>query len=287
MILLSFISLAWAVSVLSTIFYSWVCVCWGNKFKLKRACLVIVHDAGESEEYQSVDITREMLYLHRDGGMVQDLDVLPRLTILEPPRSEVKEALRACHARNQSNREDGSRKSPLCFLDVTYTMNSSVWSFWPRGWLRNQREFRCLYPIYDFFDEVSYPPKCTWVSRESSLVSAILSIRLDQPHGISSSKRCSCHVTDRIRLLEGPLGDFHRRTSMGYHLRKHILKVVLMSDIRALAESLNYDDSSVNAPGGGSRQKTPVHFNKNTVSVRLQFKGPPRRVEVVTLEKSA
>jgi hypothetical protein len=87
--------------------------------------------------------------------------------------------------------------------------------------------------------------------------------------------------------LEGPLGDFHRRSSVGYHLRKNILKVVLMSDIRALAESLNYDQSGANALGG-NRQKLPVHRNKkNTVSVRLQFKGPPRRVEVVTLEKSA
>ncbi len=290
MILLSFFSLAFALGAWGSLLYSYLCVMWGRSFVLQRAALVMVHEGSESEEYQFIDITREMQRLHQDGHMgPQYIDVLPCLAA-QGPRTEVQLALRACHSKNHAPPADESPPLPLCFVDVTYTMRGvgglRVWWTWKKSLLTAERPFRCLYPIYDFYEQVQYPPPCRWMTSESSLISAMLSIRLDQPHGMTSSKRSSCYVTDRVRLLEGPQGDFHRRSSVGYHLRKHILKVVLLSDIQALADSLNgFSQSSVDPPGGG-RPKSPLQaLTKNTVSVRFQFKGPPRRVEVVTLQK--
>jgi len=225
-----------------------------------------------------VDVTQEMRkipHLHRKTP------VLSRLLSLAT-NDELRNALASHTGAARTGSDPRIRKAPLCYLDIRYTRC-------PLRHMGNYAStlYRYLHPIYAVTDKMQYPPKCTMAVRSMALqhdfpvALATLTLRCDG----ESTQHLSCNVTDRIKGLEGPLGDFHRPSRSGYQLRKQILRVVLVPDILALKGSLRNDMSSDSSSSSSDSLKSMVPFNP-PLSIRLQFQQPHQRVEVVNLDSS-
>lgn len=290
MFLLSFIALIWILSVLARVLAASLVLVFGDGFRLRNAELVVANTAQEPGSLHSIDITREMVTLRRQHGC-RRLELMPGLMRVAF-RGDLRDTLVRCYANSDVERSRVQR-SPMCFLDIHYTVNAP-WRFWKRS---QGPMYRCLYPIYSFSDYVYYPPRCPWAVPTTRSTTAITSAILTLRYTGEMTRQLSCNVTEQVRLLEGPLGDFHRESHAGYQLRKQILRVVLMPDIRELMDALDRDqpppsspDSVVDACGGGSSSNSLKSLNRSSrppVSIRLQVKAHNNRTEVMNLESLA
>ena len=280
MFLLSLVTFVWTLTILGSVVVSYVDSWWRYSFVLQSAQIVVLNNVPSQGGLTKVDVTREMRMLpERTGG--RKLSILPRLLSLAKTK-DLEDAL-ASHTTIPTASDPRIRKSPLCYLDIQYT----------RSPLRKKADlvspvYRYLYPIYAVSDRMYYPPKCTLSARAATpgagaMSSAMLTLRYDG----ASTRQLSCNVTDRVKGLEGPCGDFHRHSQSGYQLRKHIMRVVLMSDIMALKDTL--EDDMPTPPRSSSSSSDSLRSLAPTnppLSIRLQFQKPHHRVEVMNLEPS-
>ena len=276
MFILSFLSLVWTMWYFSALVVGYVGTWWRYAFVLHSAHIVVLNNLHSNTGICMVDVTREMRkfpHLHRKTP------VLSRLLSLAT-NDELRNALASHKAAARIGSDPRIRKAPLCYLDIRYTQC-------PLRHIGNNASplYRYLYPIYAVTDKMQYPPKCTLAVRSAALQDAFpvalatLTVRYDG----ESTRHLSCNVTDRIKGLEGPLGDFHRPSRSGYQLRKQILRVVLVSDILALKGSLRDDMPSSSGSSSSDSLKSMVPQNP-PLSIRLQFQQPHQRVEVVKLD---
>lgn len=280
MFLLSLLAFLWMFSVFVAFVTSTVHTLWGQTFVLKSAEIVVCNAVQEPDTMMhAVDVMKEMMLLQTRRPV--KLKLLSHMMSVAF-RGDLRQTLTRCNeAGHQGNPR--VRKSPICFLDIRYATNKTS----------STQTYRCLYPLYSFSDYVYYPPKCTWSSwkpnHPSWMKSAVLTLRYDG----ESTRQLSCNVLDRLRGLEGPFGDFHRKSQSGYQLRKHILRIVLMSDIKALAESFEHaNDENLE----GSKTTTSTTLTTSTTStssttaipasIRCQFRMSNNRVEVIHLKNS-
>lgn len=280
MFLLSFFLALWTISGGSVFVAMWLTDVLVGRFVLKRASLVVA-GAGlhhDPSSLRRVDVTQEMRDLGRCMTRLQLMQYLCDKAL----RGDLREALDTC--REISIERSRVRRTPMCFLDVEYTIRQLFH--------KPMQVHRCLYPIYSFSDYVQYPPSlpCSPWGHSPMLRgmdSAILTLRSAQNNG--RSVHLSCHVTSRLRKLEGPFGDFHCESTAGYQLRKHILRVVLNPEISELMKAVDEDSSS-----SGSESTTDADVDASTnslkslsqhpsVSVRLQVKLAAQRTEVMVL----
>lgn len=271
MFLFSLVSFLWILGVFAVFMTSIMHRLWGQTFVLKSAEIVVCNMVQEpGTMMHAVDVMKEMMLLQTKRPV--KVKVLSHIMSLAF-RGDLRQALACCNAGHQGNPR--VRKSPICFLDIRYTTNNT-----------RAQTYRCLYPLYSFSDYVYYPPKCTWSSwkpnRPSAMKSAILTLRYDGER----TRQLSCNVLDRLRGLEGPFGDFHRKSQSGYQLRKHILRIVLMSDIKALAESCDHTNENLEN-SKTTPAATPTAATFIPVSIRCQFRMSNNRVEVIHLKNNA
>jgi hypothetical protein len=278
MFIFSLVTFAWTLAILGSVLVSYIDSWWRYSFVLQSAHIVVLNNVPSQGGLTKVDVTREMRMLpQRTVG--RKLSILPRILSLAKT-TDLQDAL-ASQATTPTASDPRIRKSPLCYLDIQYT----------RSPLRKKEDlvstvYRYLYPIYAMSDRMCYPPKCTLSARAAApkagaMSSAMLTLRYDG----ASTRQLSCNVTDRVKGLEGPCGDFHRHSQSGYQLRRHIMRVVLMSDIMALKDTLE-DDMPTPPPSSSSssdslRSLAPMN---PPLSIRLQFQKPHHRMEVMTLE---
>lgn len=281
MFLLLFLLVIWTVSVVGGLVVVAVPRLCVRHFTLHRAYFVVASVHHVPESWRRVDVTHEVRALGRSPTRLKVMPFLHTKAL----RGDLREALDACRESARANSEGSRvRRSPMCFLDVTYSVG-----WW---WRRRQIEVhRCLYPIYSFSDYVHFPPTCPWLHWQwsrpvvSGVESAVLTLRSSGGEGHSS--QLSCNVTTRVQTLKGPSGDFHCDSTVGYQLRKHILRVVLMPDISVLTKALEDETSS-------SSLSTPTTAEASTnslkslalrpaVAVRLHVKLSSNRTEVMVL----
>jgi len=279
MFLLSLVTFVWTLTIIGSVVVSYVNSWWLYSFVLQSAQIVVLNDVTSQGGLTKIDVTREMRMLP-ECTVGRTLSVLPRLLSLAKTK-DLKDAL-ASHVSMPTVPDPRVQKSPLCYLDIQYT----------RSPLRRKTDlvskvYRYLYPIYAVSDRICYPPKCTLSARAAAteagaVSSAMLTLRYDG----ASTRQLSCNVTDRVKGLEGPCGDFHRHSQSGYQLRKHIMRVVLMSDIMALMDTL--EDDMPTPPRSSSSSSDSLRSLApripSPLSIRLQFQTPHHRVEVINLE---
>lgn len=278
MFLLSFIALIWALSFVWRVLAIWLLSVVGDGFTLRDAELVVVSTSQEPGSVHAVDITQEMLTLQRQRGRKR-LDLMPSLMGVAF-RGDLRDTLVRCYASSDATAQ--VRRVPMCFLDIRYTVKSP-WRIFSQ---EAPPVHRCLYPIYSFSDYVYYPPKCPLVPLarpHTTMTSAILTLR----YVGEMTRQLSCNVTERMRLLEGPMGDFHRDNHAGYQLRKHILRVVLMPDVRALMDALDREEIPANRDASSNSLKSLGRTSRPPVSIRLQVRMSNHRTEVMSLENAA
>ena len=293
MFLLSIVAFLWTVSAVGVTLVSWVCGWWKeSRFLLERAEIAIVdptHESGVGCVYR-VDVTKDMQRITQTSS--RKVVLLPRL--LNGRAGLMRRLSERCTSPGPS--DPRRKKAPICFLDVWYTYHQS------------EDTYRCLYPLYSMSTKITYPPhpiesrKLAAAWTDSAVASALLTLRSDG----ESTRRLSCDVTDRIKRLQGPRGDFHRHSQSGYQLQKHILNVVLMPDIQALRSSFDADDddddddagvlveespSPPSAPAmaatssGSLKSLSQAHGAHPPVSIRVQFRKANNDVRVMHLEK--
>ena len=289
MFLLLLACFAWTASVLVAVVAAWANR-WAaaRRFRLKSAELLVV-GAGATQQQHAVDVTQEMLAMscgHR-------LDVLPRL-MRSALRGDVRDALARCHRLAERQASRHVRRLPMCYLDVSYSVDTRGWWQVPAPTSAPVPAYRCLYPIYSFNDFIVYPPRCPAKPRgHRQLVSATLTLR--QPHAVTTATRqLSCQVTDTIAQLAGPCGDFHRHDHPGYQLRKHILQAVLRPDIKMLTRLLLDEETEAAAcnhglgpglPADGSRSTDSLKsLSRPSMTVRFQIRLANNKVEVLNLD---
>lgn len=320
MFLLSIVTFVWTLFFVGAWFLS--LLLWGDVFVLKSAEIVVCHHDGglRTEEpggtMHAIDVMKEMMLLPtRKPVRVKLLSRIMNLAF----RGDLRSVLGRYGTTVSPNPR--IRKAPLCFLDIRYTTSKGP---------DPSKTYRCLYPIYSLKDYVYYPPKptpslasssstssstsslstssssTTSSSSSSKIASAVLTLRYNG----DMARQVSCKVTEHIRALEGPFGDFHRFS--GYQLQRPILKVVLMQDINALARSVETPDNNdsyvhvVNNTSGNNHLSSEssssslesFHSHKSAngltssststsslpVSIRLQFRMTDNRVKVIQLE---
>lgn len=331
MFLLVLCLLVWSLSVLMVACFSGLlCLLLRIQFHLCRAEILVVEPHEDSFRIKAVDVTEELRSL--GNGPSQTLAVLPSLARKTPEKVADLDPHRAHRAAspppppmtttagNQHQRRHRRVAStmPLCFVDIRYTAQPNRLLGLLLDGQQCAGSYRCLYPLYSYADAIAYPPLrgSEWLthkktSKLSAISNAVLTMRI---HG-SPTCQVLCNVTDRLRPLEGPFHDFHRKSSPGYQLRKHILRAVLGSDIQALHDSAtkvgggggvgepasssssSLSSSSSFAPECPERQETGADLAQSktfvrgnscsmSVSVRFQFRSHDHRVDVITLRAS-
>lgn len=269
MILLLFLLLIWSLLIVTSFLAAW----GGRRYTLKRAHFVVVGSPYDYDSLRRVDVT---LAIRRLGEMSKKVKLIPYLQSTAC-RGDLREALDRCRDVESRN-EPQVRRTPLCFLDVEYSMMAWAWAW---AWFFGSTSvYRCLYPVYSFGDYVSYPPlsPCLLYPRSCSLgmESASLTLRL-----ADGSRQVGCNVTSRMSSLAGPLGDFHCHSAAGYQLRKHILRVVLMPDVWALSKALEDDSPSPSSDCSSNSLKSMAL--RPSMSIRFQIKLADKRLEVMGL----
>jgi hypothetical protein len=236
MFLLSLCLFAWTLAVLLAATLSWLLspfLCY--HFRLCRAEILVVAACRDAFDVKSSDVTQPLLAL----GLrrTRRVALLPMLMGAASRDDDTTAILTKCRDMETVVADRRGCATPVCFVDVRYTARPCFLL----GLLGRPCRglYRCLYPIYSFSDKITFPPLCGSVwnrtsGKESSVSNAVLTMRV---RGKPTSRQLFCNVTNQLRLLEGPLKDFHRETYPGYQLRRHILRAVLISDIQALQDS--------------------------------------------------
>jgi hypothetical protein len=283
MFFLLFLLVIWTVSIVGGVVVASVPRIFASRFTLHRAYFVVASFHHTPESLRRVDVSHEMRELGRSPTKLKFMPFLQTKAM----RGDLREALDTC--RESASEGARVRRSPMCFLDVTYTVG---WA-----WRKRTKVHRCLFPIYSFSDYVHYPPTCPWLhwgrpaASASGVESAVLTLRSSAAEGHSS--QLSCNVTARVQTLKGPSGDFHCNSAEGYQLRKHILRVVLLPDILVLSKALEGSEESAGpmgtgSTGSGSAGEASTNSLKSlvlrpAVSVRLHVKLGANRTEVMVL----
>lgn len=280
MFFLSLVVFLWTLSVFCATFLSWLNEWWkDSQFVLQRAEIVLVNDAHEAtpvERVSRVDVTQDLQPLTQKSARKWVL--LPRLLTGRPELADrlVQRSL------SPVSSDPRMKKAPLCFLDIRYTY----------AWSSDHTTYRCLYPLTSMMTKITYPPHgsvsalpSSW--SDSALASAMLTLRCAGEGG--SSRRLSCDVTERLKVLAGPRGDYHRHSQAAYQLQKHILKVVLMPDIEALQHVLEEDDGDAGVLVEASSSNSLKSLGRSgqaplPVTVRVQFRKANHDVRVMQLE---
>jgi hypothetical protein len=311
MFLLSLCLAAWSLFVLMATIVTWLLsLVVQDHFHLCCAEIVdtSLHDNSDNDSLRdsflvkAVDITNEMLALSRTRTESENRPLLPRLSKV----ARTSEVVAMLEKLRELYHERGrGRVTPACFVDIKYTVTSTILSL---SMGTHAREHRCLYPIYTYSDVVPFPPvpNRAWspsLHKRSFMSNAVLTMRF---HG-QPSYQLFCNVTDQLRPLEGPLKDFHRTSYAGYQLRKHVLRAALRSDIKALHDSMKRPLTSSPSPASTSSSslsssssssssslsqqvpkisRTSMPAGVTTVSIRFHYRSrhPQRkRVDVMTL----
>lgn len=273
MFVLSFLLLLWMVSVAGGCVVGWLAYVLAGRFVLKQAHLVV---AGVGYHSVRVNVSQEMRELGGSPRKVQLLSFLRAKAL----RGDLRAALDACWGRAIEG-PPHVQQAPVCFLDVQYTVRFL--------WVHPVHVHRCLYPIYSVRDHVQYPPtfpRLLWKrSPTLGVESAILTLRCT--HGGGRSVHLSCCVTSRLRTLHGPREDFHCESTVGYQLRRHILRVVLMPDISELVNAVpdlaEHAPAAAASPEANSTDSLKSLSQRPSVSLRLQVKLATQRTEVMVL----
>ena len=293
MFLLYLVTLMWTIFFIGQWF---LFVLTNDMFVLKSAKIVV---CGTTEE--SVDVWNELALLPTKTPV--RMKIMAHIMALAF-RPDLRDVLSRCSNQGTVSSDPRVQKSPMCFLDIHYTMNNSTTTY------------RCIYPVYSFKEYVFYPPKprptLSFSSSLSSslssfsplsqamyppeksrprMVSAVLTIRHDRG---DSRRQVSMHVTDRVREMEGPFGNFHHG-HYGKHVKRKILRVALMPEIQSLTNSLKNDDdddddenkkndSSDSLDSWVSSKSFLASTTAPLVSIRLQIRLSNNRVEIISLE---
>ena len=274
MFILSLFLTLWTLAVLAAAIMSCLAVWVGFRFELRQAEILVAN----ASTVHAVDVTREMLLLL--ASEPRKVQLLPQLMTIVL-RADLREALATCET-SPGDPLHRVRRAPLCFLDVRYAVLPGF--LLALAGRKPSRTHRCLYPIYSFQDYICYPPKCDglWRAQEGASASSVLNAILTLRYEGEATKQLSCKVTDRIRLLEGPKGDFHRGNHPGYQLRKHILRAVLMPDIRTLRDLVDQQERRPTASSSSGSLKS-LASQLPAISIRFQFRSQDHRVEAMTL----
>ena len=249
MFLLSLLLVTWTISIMGGVIMVFFSSILARRFMLQQASFVVASFHPDPDSIRSVDVTVAVRGL---GTTLSKKVKLISFLREKASRGDLREALDSC--REIGNEMARIRRSPICFLDIRYKMGSF--------WRTDHKVHRCLYPIYSFSDFVHYPPTpCSWASwwwwrqvasssSHKGMESAILTLRSTNAAG--HSMQMACHVTPRMKQLEGPFGDFHGQSNAGFQLRKHILRVVLMPDIAMLIRAMEGGGGG----GGGEEERS-------------------------------